>query len=94
MKPCQSSSRQARTLKRRDQVIGKADDLKIEVVGGESTRGDIGEGEILAQFADTYFDGGSTVADRVAVQYREKVPQRLANLRHNSVASTVIFHFG
>ena len=43
---------QACALKRRDEVIGKADDLKIEVVGRESTRGDVGECEILTQFAD------------------------------------------
>ena len=55
--------RQAYTLRRRDEVIGEADDLKIEVVVRESTRGDIGEGEVLAQFADAYFDGGSTVVE-------------------------------
>jgi len=54
---------QACALKRRDEVISKADDLKIEVVGRESMRGDVGECEILAQFADAYLDGGSTVVE-------------------------------
>ena len=54
---------QAYALKRRDEVIGQVDDLQIEVVGRESPRRDVGECEILAQFADAHLDGGSTVVE-------------------------------
>ena len=63
--------RQACTLKGGDQVIGKADDLKIEIVGRESTRGDISQGEIFTQFADAHFDGSSTVVEMPDARWGE-----------------------
>jgi hypothetical protein len=48
-----------------DEVIGEADDLPVQVVGRESRRGDISEGKIFAQFADTHFDGGATLVEKV-----------------------------
>lgn len=144
-------------LKRGHQVIGKPDDFEIQTVGCESPRGDVGESEVVAQFADADFDprsaivempkagwgqvevgnptsiivasklkerqvafcgfdqasgnhmasgfypnGGMVFAlghlpvgvDPAVVQSREKVSQGLPHLRHNSVASIVIFQFG
>jgi hypothetical protein len=43
----------------------------MEIVGGEGSCGDIGEGEIFTEFADAHLDGCSTILEMPDAWQRE-----------------------
>ena len=63
---------QAVSLKRGDQIVGEADDLQVERVGGERRGGNLAQRKIFAQFANPRLHPGTPVVEMPDPGWRQR----------------------
>jgi hypothetical protein len=66
---------QAVSLKRSRQIVGEADDLQVERVGGERCGGNLAQRKILAQFANPRLHPGTPVVEMPDPGWRAVPPE-------------------